>query len=515
VRAAWSSAQALAQGFAAGAAAAHACGFGDGRPPSAPRVSEPEEAPAEPGHAHRPVRTARGKQFVDFQADVTAADVALAAREGYDAPEHLKRYTTAGMGVDQGKTGNANVVALLAELRGESPGAIGSTTFRPPYQPIAFGAIAGLDTGALFAPVRTTPLHAWHVRRAAVFEDVGQWKRPWYYPQHGEDMAAAVRRECLAARRSVAMLDASTLGKIDVQGADAAEFLDRIYCNRIRTLPVGRCRYGLMLRQDGMVFDDGVIARASERHFVLTTTTGGAARVLAWLEEWLQTEWPTLQVHCTSITEQYAQIALAGPRSGELLAPLCSLDIRALPPRSMRVGEVAGIAARIFRLSFAGGPGYEIAVPAGRGYELWTTLMGAGERFGIVPYGTEAMHVLRAERGFIVVGQETDGSVSPLDLGLEGWIAADKLFIGQRSLARPELRRPDRRQLVGLLTDTPAQVLPEGTQLVAEPRALEPPPQTSVPMLGHVTSSYFSPTCGRSIALALVEAGIARIGESL
>jgi sarcosine oxidase, subunit alpha len=515
MQAAWSLHEALAQGFSAGTLAARACGFDDARALEIPQVSEPETAAAEVQHAHRGERASRRKQFVDFQSDVTIADVTLAAREGYDAIEHLKRYTTAGMGVDQGKTGNANVIALLADARSESIGAIGTTTFRPPYQPVSFGAIAGMDAGELFEPLRKTPMHEWHERRGALFEDVGQWKRAWYYPRADEDMHAAVQRECVAVRRGVGMLDAATLGKIDVQGPDAAEFLDRIYCNPVRSLAPGRCRYGLMLGQDGMVFDDGVIARLAEQHFVLTTTTGGAARVAAWLEEWLQTEWPSLRAYCTPVTEQYAQIALSGPHSADVLAPLCNVDIRAMPFMAVRTGEVAGIAARVFRLSFAGGLGYEIAVPAGRGYELWTTLMGAGERFGIAPYGTEAMHVLRAEKGFIIVGQETDGAVTPIDLGLDRLVASDKSFIGKRSLTRPDARRTDRRQLVGLLTEKADQVLPEGTQLVAEPRALLPIPKEPVPMIGYVTSSYFSPTCARSIALALVEAGIARIGETL
>jgi sarcosine oxidase subunit alpha len=478
-------------------------------------VTEPEEAPAAPQLAHRGAARTQRKQFVDLAADVTAADIALAAREGYAAAEHLKRYTTAGMGADQGKTAQANVLATLSEIRAEGVQAIGTTTFRPPYQPVSFGAIAGMDTGVLFDPARKTPMHAWHESHGAVFEDVGQWKRPWYYPRAGEDMHAAVQRESLAVRRAVGMLDASTLGKIDIQGADAAAFLDRIYCNGVRTLAPGRCRYGLMLRQDGMVFDDGVIARLAPEHFVVTTTTTGAARVLGWLEEWLQTEWPQLRVYCTSVTEQYAQIALSGPLGAQLLAPLASVDLASMPFMSVRAGEVAGIAARVFRLSFTGGPGYEIAVPAGRGYELWTTLMGAGERFGLAPYGTEAMHLLRAERGFIIVGQETDGAVTPVDLGLDRMLQAGGGYIGARSLARPDARRTDRRQLVGLLTEDPQQVLPEGTQLVAEPRALAPLPPSPVPMLGYVTSSYFSPTCARSIALALVEAGVSRIGETL
>jgi sarcosine oxidase subunit alpha len=502
--------EAIAQGHLTGAQAAHVAGYGDGRIPDTPQTVEPEEAAPSAQHAMSGVAGSRRKQFVDFQNDVTAADIALAAREGYDEAELLKRYTTAGMGTDQGKTGNMNALAMLASLRDTSVASIGSTTFRPPYTPLGLGVIAGADSGELFEPVRKTPMHAWHERNGALFEDVGQWKRPWYYPQAGENMRAAVNRETRAARNAVGILDASTLGKIDIQGPDAAEFIDRIYCNNFRTLALGRCRYGIMLRQDGMVFDDGITARLGEHHYLMSTTTGGAARVLAWLEEWLQTEWPHLEVYCTSVTEHYAQIALSGPRSAELLGPLTDVKLETMPFMSVREGRVAGIAARVFRVSFSGAPGYEIALPAGRGYELWTTLMGAGERFGITPYGTEAMHVLRAEMGFIIVGQETDGSVTPIDLGLDRMVASSKNFVGKRSLARSDTMRPDRKQLVGLLTEDPNMVLPEGAQLVMEPRLKSP-----VTMAGHVTSSYFSANCGRSIALALVRSGPVHIGETL
>ncbi|MCC6535676.1 MAG: sarcosine oxidase subunit alpha family protein [Burkholderiales bacterium] len=514
VRGAPSLREALAQGFQAGAAAAARCGFDRIAKIECPPTLEPEETPIDASCAFRGT-PGGGKQFVDWHNDVTVADVRLAAREGYDGIEHLKRYTTAGMGVDQGKTGNLNALALLAELRGVPVLEIGTTTFRPPYQPLAFGAIAGADSGALFDPVRRTPMHGWHERHGALFEDVGQWKRPWYYPRPAESMRQAVDRECLAVRAALGILDASTLGKIDIQGPDATEFIDRIYCNSFRTLAPGRCRYGLMLRQDGMVFDDGVSARLSEHHYLMSTTTGGAARVLAWLEEWLQTEWPRLRVYCTSVSEQYAQVAIAGPRCADMLAPLTDVKLDAMPPMSVREGSVAGIPARVFRISFSGAPGYEIAVAAGRGVELWTTLMGAGERFGITPYGTEAMHVLRAEKGFIIVGQETDGTVTPLDLGLDRMVAADKFFIGKRSLARADARRTDRKQLVGLLTESPQTVLPEGTQLILEPHDFAAAPRSPVAMAGHVTSSYYSANCGRSIALALVKAGISRLGETL
>jgi len=500
---------ALVQGHTAGVSAARRAGFAPPAEAPALQTSDPEEADSAPQRAHAGQR-GRRKQFVDFQSDVTLADIALAAREGYEGAEHLKRYTTTGMGVDQGKTGNLNAMAALAAVRGCAIAEVGVTTFRPPYMPLGFGAIAGADSGEMFDPVRKTPVHTWHESRGAVFEDVGLWKRAWYYPRNDESMRDAVDRECRAARASVGMLDASTLGKIDVQGKDAAEFLDRIYCNNVRTLAAGRCRYGLMLRQDGMVFDDGVIARLAEDRFLLSTTTGGAARVLGWLEEWLQTEWPQLDVYCTSVTEQYAQIALSGPASAELLAPLTTVQLDAMPFMSVREGQVAGISARVFRVSFTGALGYEVQVPASRGYELWTTLMGAGERFGITPYGTEAMHVLRAEKGFIIVGQETDGSVTPVDLGLERMLASGKQYIGKRSLNRPALRGAGRKQLVGLLTDPAGTVLPEGAQLVVEPGGAPP-----LAMQGHVTSSYFSVNCGRAIALALVKDGVARIGETL
>jgi len=502
--------QALAEGLAAGAAAARDAGHGDGAHPPVPTVVEPETHSSRPELAFRPALGRRGKQFVDLQNDVTAADIALAAREGYQSVEHLKRYTTTGMGTDQGKTSNLNALAMLAELRAAAIPDVGTTTFRPPYTPLGFGAIAGADHGVLFDPVRKTPLHGWHEKHGALFEDVGQWKRPWYYPRPGESMQQAVDRECLAARNAIGLFDASTLGKIDIQGADALEFIDRIYSNDFRSLAVGRARYGLMLKQDGMVFDDGVTARLGERHFLMTTTTGGAARVLAWLEEWLQTEWPQLDVWLTSVTEQFAQIACCGPHVRALLEPLTDVDLGAMPFMSVREGRVAGIPARVFAVSFSGESGFEIAVPASRGYELWTTLVGAGERFGITPYGTEAMHVLRAEKGFIVVGQETDGTVTPADLGLGRMARKDRFFVGRRSLARSDTVRAGRKQLVGLLTESPDVVLPEGAQVVAELAAAPP-----MKMLGHVTSSYHSANCGRSIAMALIAGGHERIGATL
>jgi sarcosine oxidase subunit alpha len=453
-----------------------------------------------------------GKQFVDLQNDSTAADLKLALREGYRSIEHVKRYTTTGMATDQGKTANVNALGIVAETVERPLPEVGVTTFRPPFFPVTFGIFAGRDVDDLLDPIRKTPMHGWHESNGALFEDVGQWRRPWYYPREGEDMHAAVAREVKSCRASLGILDASTLGKIDIQGADAAEFLNRVYTNAWSKLAVGRCRYGLMLGEDGMVMDDGVTARLSEHHFVMTTTTGNAAPVLAHLEEYLQTEWPELDVFLTSVTEQFATITLSGPNARHLLAEMTDLDLSpdALPHMGITIGEVAGVPARVFRISFTGEQSFEINVPASYGLFIWQALMTAGQSYDITPYGTEAMHVLRAEKGFIIVGQETDGSVTPLDLGMDWIVSKTKDFVGKRSLTRPDMLDPERKQLVGLLTDDPNEVLPEGAQLVE--RVLDRPP---MPMLGHVTSSYMSPNCERSIAMALIKGGHARKGQKV
>jgi sarcosine oxidase subunit alpha len=326
-------------------------------------------------------------------------------------------------------------------------------------------------------------------------------------------MRQAVDRECLAARNGVAIMDASTLGKIDIQGADAAEFLDRVYTNGFRKLGVGKCRYGLMLDENGMVMDDGVTTRLAENHFLVTTTTGGAARVLTWLERWLQTEWPELKVYLTSVTEHYATAAVVGPKSRAVLQAACrdvDFDAAAFPFMSYREATVAGVPARIMRISFSGELAYEVNVRGDQAPAVWEALVAAGAPHGITPYGTETMHVLRAEKGFIIVGQDTDGSVTPLDLGMDWIVSKAKDFLGRRSLSRADTRREDRKHLVGLLAEDPATVLPEGGQVVVDARAAIP-----VPMLGHVTSSYFSAFLGRSIALALVKGGRRRMGEKV
>ncbi|HKE51847.1 MAG TPA: 2Fe-2S iron-sulfur cluster-binding protein [Actinomycetes bacterium] len=458
---------------------------------------------------------ADSRTFVDLARDVTIADVRRATSAGLRSVEHIKRYTTAGTAHDQGKTSGLLTSAAVAAALGSSAAEVGVTTARPPYVPVAFATLAGRDRGDLFDPIRITPMHGWHVAHGATFENVGQWKRAWYYPREGEDMAAAVARECRAARTGVAMMDVSTLGKIDVQGPDAAEFLDRLYTNLMSTLSVGTVRYGVMCGVDGMVLDDGTAARLGPERYLVTTTTGNAALVLDWMEEWLQTEWPRLRVWCTSVTEQWATVALVGPAARGVLArvaPDLAVDTASFPFMRWRDTTVAGLPARVFRISFSGELAYEINVASWNGHALWEELVAAGAADGIVPYGTEAMHVLRAEKGYPIVGQDTDGTVTPDDLGL-GWAIrkSDKDFVGRRSLSRPDTARPDRKQLVGLLPEDPARHLVEGAHIV-ERAPLGPPP---VPYLGHVTSSYFSVALDRTFALALVASGRQRIGTRL
>ncbi len=454
------------------------------------------------------------KHFIDFQNDVTAADLELAQREGYESVEHTKRYTTFGMATDQGKTSNLNGLGVLSEATGRSIPEIGVTTFRPPYTPYSFGAIAGSLTKELFLPIRRTPVFQWHKDKGAVFEPVGQWRRAYTYPAAGEDKHASITREILAVRNKVGLLDASTLGKIEIKGPDAAEFLDRMYTNMFSTLKVGKCRYGLMMNELGFLSDDGVTVRLADDHFLMHTTSGGADRISAWLEEWLQTEWTQYKVFVTPVTEQWAQFAIAGPRAREVLAKLgpdFDVSNEAFPHMSFKIGRMGGYPVRVFRISFSGEQSYEVATPANLGRGLWDAILVAGEEFGIEAYGTEALHVLRAEKGYIVVGDETDGTTTPIDVGLEGLVSKKKAdFIGKRSLEQSYLKGPNRKQLVGLLTEDPNEVLPDGAYAVREVK--DKPPMA---MIGQVTSTYMSPTLGRSIAMALIENGRARMGETI
>jgi sarcosine oxidase subunit alpha len=504
----------LREGIAAGAMAARDAGFGDEHPIlRLPQVSESTEQPIQPLWLV-PSRFSVGhgpKQFVDLQNDTTVTDIAMALRENYQSIEHVKRYTLLGFGTEQGKLGNVNGIGIVAQiLRTEIP-SVGTTTFRPAYNPVTFGALAGRDVGSLFDPIRKTPIHEWHVEAGATFENVGQWKRAWYYPRNNETMDEAVKRECLATQRGIGILDYSTLGKIDVQGPDAARFLDLMYTNDKSRLAIGRCSYGFLLSEEGMLLDDGVTARIDENHFFLTTTTGGAARVMAWLERWLQTEWPELKVYLTSVTDHWSNISINGPKSRDLISEVCSdidFSSQAFPFMSFREGIVAGAPARLFRVSFSGELAYEINIPANYGRSVWDALISVGKKYEITPYGTEAMHVLRADKGYLIVGQDTDGSVTPLDLGMSWILSKTKEFLGKRSLSRSDMLRKDRKQLVGLLTEVPSEVLPEGAQIGASPSVEIP-----MPMEGHVTSSYLSARLGRSIALALLKGGRSRLGE--
>ncbi|MBM3519950.1 MAG: FAD-binding protein, partial [Alphaproteobacteria bacterium] len=454
------------------------------------------------------------KHFIDFQNDVTAADLELAQREGYVSVEHTKRYTTFGMATDQGKTSNINGLGVLSEATGKSIPEVGITTFRPPYTPFSFGAIAGSLTRGLFLPVRRTAIFSWHVGQGAVFEPVGQWRRAYTYPRAGEDKHASIAREILSVRNKVGLLDASTLGKIEIKGPDAAEFLDRMYTNTFSTLKVGRCRYGLMMNELGFLIDDGVTVRLAEDHFLMHTTSGGADRIAAWLEEWLQTEWTHYKVFVTPVTEQWSQFAIAGPKAREVLAALApdfDLSNEALPHMAFREGWLGPYPVRVYRISFSGELSYEVATPANFGRGLWQEIVAAGQPFGLEPYGTEALHVLRAEKGYIVIGDETDGTTTPIDVGLEGLVSKKKAdFLGKRSLEQSYLKGPNRKQLVGLLTEDPNEVLPDGAYAVREVKD-----KPHMEMIGQVTSTYMSPSLGRSIAMALIENGRARMGEVL
>ena len=453
------------------------------------------------------------KSFVDYQNDATAKDIKLALREGFRSIEHVKRYTTTGMGTDQGKLGNMHALGIISETAGTKMGELGTTTFRPPYTPLTFGTIVGRNVGEYFDIFRKTPIHDWHLENKAEFENVGQWKRAWYYPKKNENMHEAVQRESKAARESAGILDASTLGKIDIQGTDASEFLNRVYTNAWSKLAIGKCRYGLMLNEDGMVYDDGVTTRLGENHYIMTTTTGGAANVMGKLEDYLQTEWPELDVYLTSVTDHFATVSVCGPNSKKIVSeviPDLDFSDENFPHMSFKNAKIGKINCRVMRISFTGEHSYEINIQANYGKSVWEKCMEAGKNYNITPYGTETMHLLRAEKGFIIVGQDTDATMTPIDLQMD-WIVSKKKydFIGKRSLYRSDTIREDRKQLVGLLTDNPDEVLEEGAQIVADVN------KSPIEMLGHVTSSYYSPNLKKSIALGVVRGGKNMMGQKL
>ncbi len=509
---------ALVEGHAAGAAAAQHAGI-SASSAGAPSPRAPQAAP-QPRAALQALWAVSApapgaKRFVDLQNDVTADDVALAAREGYQSVEHLKRYTTLGMGTDQGKTSNIVGLALMAEQLGVALPRVGTTTFRPPYTPITLGAVPGAESGVHVEPTRTSAMHAWHAEHGARFVNAGLWKRPHSYPRAGESEDDAANREALNVRANVGVVDVSTLGKIELQGRDVAEFLNRVYINRWDNLAVGRCRYGVMLRDDGMVFDDGTTSRLAATHYLMTTTTANAAKVMQHIEFLLQAVWPQLEVYATSVTEQWSAAALSGPKARDVLALLVDVDVSnaAFPflgVASCGVRSAAGaIPARLFRMSYSGELAYEIHVPADRGLHMWQAVLAAGAALGIMPYGTEAMSTLRIEKGHVVVGAEADGRTTADDLGLAKLVNPSKWCVGKPLLGRAGLVAADRWQLVGLTALDGAR-MPRGGKIVADPDHALPNP-----MLGHVTSWCFSPHCNAWIALALLANGRARHGEQL
>ncbi|RBP65016.1 sarcosine oxidase subunit alpha [Brevibacterium sanguinis] len=511
-------ADALEQGAMAGREAATSAGFPTGL--EIPQAERRAQGPIRPLWLVTSATAGDAEastQFVDLQRDQTVADVLRAMGAGMRSVEHIKRYTSISTANDQGKTSAVNAIGVIAQVLGtDDIPSVGHTTFRAPYAPVSFAALAGRRKGELFDAARVTSIHPWHVAHGAEFEDVGQWKRPWYYPQPGEDMDAAVLRECRAVRESVGFQDASTLGKIEIRGADSPEFLNRIYTNGFKKLGVGKARYGFMCTPDGMVYDDGVTLRLADDRYFMTTTTGGAAKVLEWLEEWHQTEWPELDVVFTSETEQISTVAVVGPKSREVIAEIApDIDVSQDAFKFMEFRETVlpgGIPARICRISFSGELAFEINVETFYGLHVWEAVASAGAKFGITPYGTETMHVLRAEKGFIIVGQDTDGTVTPQDAGMDWIVSKVKDFIGKRSYTRADTAREDRKHLVGVLPVDGTTRLVEGAQLVAADTEFDLA-AAPVPMVGHVTSSYDSAVLERPFGLALVENGRNRIGE--
>ena len=454
----------------------------------------------------------KAKRFVDFQNDVSVSDIEIAIREGYRSIEHVKRYTTLGMATDQGRTSNLNGLQLVSNIENKIIPEVGHTTFRPPFTPITIGTIVGREVGKHFMPTRLTPMHDWHVKNNAVFVDAGAWKRPRYYKLGNETMIEAANREAKNVRDKVGICDVTTLGKIDVKGPDAAEFLNRVYTNAWMKLPIGKARYGVMLREDGIVMDDGTTTRISDNHYHMTTTTAQAANVLSHLEYYLQIVWPDLNVNVVSTTEQWAGAALAGPKSRDVLAKLFpSLDVsnEALPFMGYVESNLLGVPVRIFRISFSGELAYEINIQSDCGMFMWEKMMKEGKEFGIQPYGTEALSTLRIEMGH-VAGPELDGRTIPYDVSLEGMVSKKKDFIGKRSLSKLAFNKTDRQKIVGLIPLDRKTSIPEGSHLVIDKNAKLPNPK-----LGHVSSSCWSVENNNPFSLAILKDGKNMIGKKL
>ncbi len=507
----WGLSSCMKEGAKVGAAAARAAGLDGAKAARAPKAEDDGMGDIRPmWRIPLPPRT-HLKRFVDFQDDVAASDVELAIREGYTSIEHTKRYTTLGMGTDQGKTSNVNGLAIASEVLNKPIPKVGHTTFRPPYTAITTGAIVGREKGHHFSPTRRTALYDWHKEAGAEFIPAGMWWRAQYYQQPGEGMWDAIYRETLNVRTNVGLCDVSPLGKIDIQGPDAAEFLNRCYINGFGKLPVGKCRYGVMLREDGIVYDDGTTSRLGENHFMMTTTTAKAAQVLQHLEYLLDVHWPDLNVHVVSVTEEWCGIAVAGPHSRELISRITAADVSndALPFMGVTQADTAGVPGRIYRISFSGELAYELGVPADWGRHVWEALMEKGEDLGVQPYGMEAMSILRIEKGHIT-GNEINGRTTADDLGFAGMTSTKKPFIGSRSLNKPAYLESDRKQLVGMKSVDGKTKIPRGAQIVADPN--EPIPME---MLGEVTANCYSPNLKEFIGLGIVKAGRMRYGDQL
>ena len=453
----------------------------------------------------------RSKSWLDFQNDVKVTDIQLAAQEGFESVEHTKRYTTLGMATDQGKLSNINGLAILSKSLNMDIPDVGTTTFRPPYTPISMASLAGEARAEFFQPIRKTPMHDWHESNGADWEPVAGWRRVYAYVQPGETTKQSVNREVLNTRKNLGFLDASTLGKIIVKGPDAGKFLDMMYTNMMSNLKVGRCRYGLMCSENGFLSDDGVVARIDDGTWLCHTTSGGADRIHAHMEEWLQTEWWNWKVWTINLTEQLAQIAVVGPNSRKVLEKLGGMDVssEALPFMAWADGNIGGISCRAYRISFSGELSYEIALPANQGLQFWEMLIDAGTEFGAMPYGTECLHVMRAEKGFIMIGDETDGTVIPQDLGLS-WAVSKKKddFLGKRAQQRSFMDNDNRWQLVGLET-LDGSVLEDGAYAIASGKNANGQKNTQ----GRITSTYYSPTLKKGIAMGLVHNGPSRVGE--
>ena len=505
-------AEGIADGFAAGRAAAKTAGA-KGKAGDAPAGSDAAEGAISPVWLmpQGAKQALRSKAWLDFQNDVKVSDVQLAAQEGFESVEHAKRYTTLGMATDQGKLSNINGLAILSKSLNADIPSVGTTTFRPPYTPISMSSIAGPAKGDLFQPIRLTPISDWSNANGADNEPVGQWRRPYAYVRDGETVHDAVNREVKNTRDNLGLLDASTLGKLIVKGADAGKFLDMMYTNMMSNLAVGKCRYGLMCTENGFLSDDGVVARIDDETWLCHTTTGGAERIHAWMEDWLQCEWWDWNVYVANVTEQLAQIAVVGPNARKVLEKLGGMDVskEALPFMQWRDGKIGDFDARAYRISFSGELSYEIAVPASQGRAFWDALLDAGEEFGVMPYGTECLHILRAEKGFIMIGDETDGTVIPQDLNLQWALSKKKTdYLGKRAHSRSHMADPNRWKLVGLET-LDGSVLPDGAYAIAEGDNANG--QRNVQ--GRVTSTYYSANMDRGIAMGLVHNGPDRMGE--